>query len=73
MKIQSENIARKGERGMASLIFIILLAIMLILVTAESRALFNLHLEAKSLVQKQIKRLNAPETSPAGVIKPDSK
>jgi cell division protein FtsL len=73
MKIQSGHFARKGERGMASLIFIILLAIMVILVTAESRALFTLHLEAKSLEQKQIKRLNASEASSAGVIKPDSK
>ena len=41
---------------MATLIFITLLAIMMILVTAEARALFQLHREVKFLEQQQIKR-----------------
>ena len=48
-----------SERGMATVVFIALLAIMLILVTAESRALLHLRREVKFLEQQQIKRLNA--------------
>ena len=44
---------------MATVVFIALLAIMMILVTAESRALFHLHREVKFLEQQQIKRLNS--------------
>ena len=64
MKIQSHNSrerrprAERSEDGMATVIFIALLAIMMILVTAESRALVHLHREVKLLEQQQIKRLN---------------
>jgi hypothetical protein len=54
---------KRGEDGMATLIFITLLAIMLILVTAESRALFNLHREVRLLEKQQLKRLNPPATN----------
>lgn len=60
------NSARAGERGFATFIFIVLLAIMLILVTAESGALFHLHREVKFLEQQQIKRLNASPTNSIG-------
>jgi len=82
MKIQRDNFerglgarnpARAGERGMATLIFIVLLAIMLILVTAESSALFHLHREVKFLEQQQIKRLDASQTNSVAVTKPDPK
>ena len=63
MKIQREHFARESERGMATVIFIALLGIMLILVAAESRALFYLHREVKFLEQQQIKRLNAQLTN----------
>ncbi len=43
---------------MATLVFITLLAIMMILVTAESRALYQLHREVKLLAQQQANRLN---------------
>ena len=59
MKIRPNN----SERGMATVIFIALLAIMLILVTAESRALIRLHREVKLLESQQIKRLNGPQTN----------
>jgi hypothetical protein len=49
---------KRNEDGMATLVFIALLAIMMILVTAEARALFHLHREVKILEQQQIKRLN---------------
>ena len=54
---------KRGEDGMATVVFIALLAIMLILVTAESRALFNLHREVKLLEKQQLKRLNPPATN----------
>ncbi len=57
--------SQRNERGLATMIFIILLAIMMILVTAESRALFHLHRETKFLEQQQIKRLNGSPTNSA--------
>jgi len=55
---------RRSESGMATVVFIGLLAIMMILVMAESRALFTLHREVKLLEQQQLKRLNPPLTNP---------
>ena len=63
MKIPRQNSRQKNERGMATIVFIALLAIMMILVTAESRALIQLHREVRFLEQQQIKRLNAPTTN----------
>ena len=73
MKIQREHLDRKSERGMATVVFIALLAIMLILVTAESRALFHLHREEKLLEQQQIKRLDNLQANSVAVTRPDSK
>ena len=79
MKIQSDNFGRatrgkkRNKSGLATIIFIALLAIMMILVTAESRALFNLHREVKFLEQQQVKRLDASQTNSVAVTKPDSK
>jgi len=73
MKIQRECFNRKGERGMATVVFIALLAIMMILVTAESHALFRLHREVKLLEQQQVKRLNNSQANPVAVTHPDSK
>jgi hypothetical protein len=58
---------------MATVVFIALLAIMLILVMAESRSLFNLHREVKLLERQQIKRLNNLQANSVAVVKPDSK
>jgi hypothetical protein len=72
MKIQRDNsergpgASRRSERGMATLIFIVLLSIMLVLVMAESGALFHLHREVKFLEQQQIKRLNISQTNSTG-------
>jgi len=60
MKIQRKKF---GEQGMATVVFIALLAIMMILVMAESRALITLHREVKFLEQQQIKRLNPSATN----------
>jgi hypothetical protein len=73
MKIQREHFVRRDERGLATIIFVSLLAIMMILVTAESRALYNLHREVKLLEQQQVKRLDNSQTGAAAVTKPDSK
>jgi hypothetical protein len=67
MKIQRKKF---GEQGMATVIFIALLAIMMILVTAESRALFTLHREVKFLERQQIKRLDATTTNTVSTATP---
>jgi hypothetical protein len=53
----------RNEGGSATVIFIALLAIMMILVSAEARALFHLRCEVKLLEQQQMKRLNIPSTN----------
>ena len=63
MKIQKQTITRKREHGMVTAIFIALLAIMMILVAAETRSLFGLHREVKLIEQQQIKRFNATATN----------
>ena len=70
---KSQFVIRHSERGMATFIFIALLAIMLVLVMAESTALFHLHREVRFLEQQQIKRLDASQTNSIAVTKPDSK
>jgi hypothetical protein len=68
---------RRRQNGSAVLIFIMLLAIMMILATADSKALSRLHQEIKLLEQQQIKCLNAAQTNTVAVVKspvkPESK
>ncbi len=69
MKIRPEPTGKKSDNGLITVVFITLLAIMMILVMAESRALIHLRRETKFLEQQQIKRLNAsvpinPTTTP---------
>jgi len=72
MNIQRNNsgrglcAAKRSEDGMATLIFIVLLSIMLVLVMAETSALFHLHREVKMLEQQQIKRLYLSQTNSIG-------
>jgi len=68
MKIHREHLDRESERGMATLIFIVLLSIMLVLVMAETSALFHLHREMRFLEQQQIKRLDASQTNATSVV-----
>jgi len=64
MKIPRFNRSRPHRQsGSAVLLFITLLAIMLMLITANSSALLHLHRELKLLDQRQIKRLNASQTN----------
>ena len=51
------------QSGSAVLIFITLLAIMLMLITANSSTLIHLHRELKLLDQRQVERLNASQTN----------
>ena len=60
----------RRENGMATLIFIILLTIMMMLTMAELRCVVRLHREVKFLEQQQIKRLNL--TAAPAVNKPVS-
>jgi hypothetical protein len=55
---------KQSEGGMVTVIFIALLAIMMILLTANSRALLHLRREVKFIEQQQIKRLNTANTIP---------
>lgn len=59
MKIRPSYLIQKSESGLVTFVFIALLAIMMILVMAESRSLIQLRRETKLLEQQQIKRLNA--------------
>ena len=50
---------------MATIMFITLLAIMMLLAAANAMALIRLHREVKFVEQQQIKRLSAPQTNSA--------
>jgi hypothetical protein len=73
MKIQSIHSISRRENGMATILFIALLAIMMILVTAEARALIHLRHEVKFLEQQQIKRLNNPPVGAVVAANPETK
>ncbi len=68
---------RRRQNGSAVLLFITLLAIMLMLITANGSALLHLHRELKLLDQRQIKRLNASQTNATTIaispVQPESK
>ena len=74
MKIQPDNFGRgprgrkRSQDGLATVIFIGLLAIMMMLITAESNALFHLHREVKFLEQQQVKRLYLSQTNATSVV-----
>lgn len=53
----------RNEAGLATMMFIILLAIMVLLAAAESRALIHLHLEVRLLEQQQVKRWTGLQTN----------
>jgi hypothetical protein len=69
----SQLATRDSERGMITIVFIALLAIMMILVTADTRALIHLRREVKFLQQQQIKRLIDSQTNSVAVIHTDLK
>ena len=63
-----EGARRKQGGFVATVEFIALLAIMVLLVTINAKALFHLHREVRLLEQQQIKRLNASETNTVAEI-----
>jgi hypothetical protein len=62
------GVPNRSEGGMITVIFIALLAIMMILVTANSRALLHLRREVKFMEQQQIKRLDASTTNTVSTV-----
>jgi hypothetical protein len=54
---------RRRQNGSVVFVFISLLAIMMVLVAANSNALTRLHQETKLLEHRQIERLNASQTN----------
>ena len=69
MKIFPFNFTEhRRQNGSVVLIFITLLAIMMILVTADSKVLSNLHREIKSLERQQVSRLNASQTNTIVIV-----
>ena len=64
MKISRFNLSQHHRQsGSAVVVFITLLAIMLMLITANSSTLLHLHRELKLLDQRQVERLNASQTN----------
>ena len=55
------------------MVFIALLGIMMILVMAESRALFHLHREVKFLEQQQTNRLHRAQVAAPAATLPEGK
>jgi hypothetical protein len=74
MKTLSSHFSKESrQNGSAVLIFITLLAIMVILATANSKAISHLHQGIKLLEQRQIERLNASQTNATSVAEPLAK
>jgi len=68
MKTSFADFSKHHQRnGSTVLVLITLLAIMVILATANSKALFYLHREIKRLETRQIERLNASQTNAISV------
>ena len=58
--------SKRSEDGMATLILIVLLAVMLVFVAAESSSLLHLRSELQMLERRQIQRLDASQTNSIG-------
>ena len=65
--MKSFHNSKHTEDGLATLVFITLLAIMMLIVIANSAALIHLHREVRLLEQQQVKRLNGSQTNSAPV------
>jgi hypothetical protein len=60
---------RRRQDGSTVLVLITLLVIMVLLATANSKALFHLHREIKLLETRQVQRLNALQSNNVTVAK----
>ena len=65
--------SRRREGGMATMLFVVLMGLMMILVASNVRTIRHLHLTEKLVEQKQIQRLNASQTNAVAVAQPESK
>jgi len=65
--------SKRSEDGSATVLFIALLAIMLLLVTANVRTLVQLRLEEKLVEQKQVQRLNPAQTNAVPTLRLEPK
>ena len=65
----SDSSKRHRQNGSTVLVLITLLAIMVILATANSKALFHLHREIKLLENRQVLRLNTSQTDTISAVK----
>ena len=63
----------RRTNGSITVVFIALLGIMMILVMAESRALFHLHREVKFLEQQQTNRLHRAQVAAPAATLPEGK
>ena len=64
---------RHSERGMATIMLLVLMFIMVSLVMAESVALFRLHQGIKLVEQRQIQRVAGAQTHSIAASQPGSK
>lgn len=68
MKIQLNHF-KAHPHGFATLVFMVLLGIMMILVAANVQMLVHLHATEKLIEQKQIQRLNVSQTNAITIVK----
>lgn len=69
-KISTAAILRARQRGSAVAVLLVMLAIMLILVAANGKALLHLQKELKFIERQQTRRLNAAQTNAVVVVPP---
>ena len=63
MKTHDSHPKLSREGGLITMIFLVLMSIMVILVVANTRALFHLHRETQLLERQQIQRLAGSVTN----------
>ena len=63
MKIRGTHLDKTQSRGSATLVFLALLGLMLVMIAAGEKAIFHFKSELKLTEKKQIERLNAQTNS----------
>lgn len=62
-EIRGSRTEPPSQRGMITVVFIALLAIMMVLLMVESSAVLRLHREIKLQEHRQMERLSGPQTN----------
>jgi len=62
--------ARRTERGMATIFFVALLVIIMVLVVSNAQPVVQFRLEEKAIERQQIERLIRSQTNAVPVVKP---